>query len=140
MIDILSIHKPFDGLYVPLKITEIYAGGGIWILLFNRLLITLFSDLETLTRLQTFIGSSYVVVMANLLYVFVQRSIANIQRSGQIPRESKARSRSLMDDVLDRSIVDIFVLNKDFRVLWADQGLGRYFGLQRSEIIGKNKR
>jgi PAS domain-containing protein len=78
--------------------------------------------------------------MANLLYVFVQRSIANIQRSGQIPRESKARSRSLMDDVLDRSIVDIFVLNKDFRVLWADQGLGRYFGLQRSEIIGKNKR
>jgi hypothetical protein len=51
MIDILSIHKPFDGLYVPLKITEIYAGGGIWFLLFNRLLITLFSNLETRSRL-----------------------------------------------------------------------------------------
>lgn len=93
MIDTLSNKKPFDGLYATLKITAIYAGGGIWILLFNRLLITLFSDLETLTRLQTFTGWSYVVVMVCLLYVFVQRSFANIQRTEQTIHVGEERYR-----------------------------------------------
>jgi len=129
------------GLHIPLKIAAAYAFvGGLWILFSDRLLALLVSDPETLTRLQTFKGWFYVLVTAWLLYVLVQRSIANIRRSEQALRESEGRYRSLMDDVLDSSAVGIFILDSDFRVVWVNQALERYFDLRRDEVVGKDKR
>ncbi|MGD9098987.1 MAG: GAF domain-containing protein, partial [Anaerolineae bacterium] len=55
-------------------------------------------------------------------------------------QESEARYRSLTDDVLDISVIGIFILDSDFKVVWVNQALERYFGVRREEIIGKDKR
>ena len=55
-------------------------------------------------------------------------------------RESEEKYRSLTDDVLDSSNVGIFILDSEFKVVWVNQALERYFGLRRDEVIGKGKR
>lgn len=54
--------------------------------------------------------------------------------------ESEEKYRSLIEDVLDSSSVGIFILDSDFRVVWINQALERYFGLKRENVIGKDKR
>ncbi|MFQ6136849.1 MAG: PAS domain-containing protein [Candidatus Hydrothermarchaeales archaeon] len=55
-------------------------------------------------------------------------------------RESEERYRSLINDVLDTSAVGIFILDADFRVVWVNKALQRYFGLLSDKVIGKDKR
>ncbi len=54
-------------------------------------------------------------------------------------RRSEEMYRSLMNDVLDTSTVGIFVLDSSFRVVWLNTAMERFFGLQRSNVIGKDK-
>jgi PAS domain S-box-containing protein len=42
--------------------------------------------------------------------------------------------------VLDSSAVGIFVLDEEFRVAWINKPLELFFGLERDEILGKDKR
>jgi PAS domain S-box-containing protein len=46
----------------------------------------------------------------------------------------------LLDDVIDSSDAGLFILDSDFKVVWVNQALERYFGLKRAEVVGKNKR
>ncbi|MBW2054876.1 MAG: PAS domain S-box protein [Deltaproteobacteria bacterium] len=46
----------------------------------------------------------------------------------------------MTDDVLDSSMVGIFILDSEFRVVWVNRAVERYFGLKRGEVIGKDKR
>lgn len=55
-------------------------------------------------------------------------------------RESEEKYRSLLDDVIDRSEVGLFILDSDFSIVWVNQALESYFGLRREEVIGKDKR
>ncbi|MGC9524145.1 MAG: PAS domain S-box protein [Limnospira sp.] len=55
-------------------------------------------------------------------------------------RQSEARYSSLTNDVLDKSEVGIFILDADFRVVWINRAIERFFGIQRTEAIGKDKR
>jgi len=55
-------------------------------------------------------------------------------------RESEERYRSLIDDVLDSSSVGLFILDADFKVVWINRALERYFGVSRQQIIGQDKR
>ncbi len=55
-------------------------------------------------------------------------------------RRSEATFRSLIDDVLDNSTVGIFILDANFQIIWINKALEQFFGLQREEIIGKDKR
>ena len=55
-------------------------------------------------------------------------------------RLSEERYRSLTDDALDTSTVGIFILDRDFKVVWVNQAVEDYFGLKRNEIIGRDKR
>ncbi len=55
-------------------------------------------------------------------------------------KESEERYRSLIEDVLDSSSVGIFILDSQFRVVWINRALERYFGLRREEVIGRDKR
>ncbi len=55
-------------------------------------------------------------------------------------KESEGKYRSLIEDVLDSSAVGMFILDSDFRVVWMNRALERYFGLRREEVIGKDKR
>ncbi|MBL7164420.1 MAG: PAS domain-containing protein [Anaerolineales bacterium] len=53
---------------------------------------------------------------------------------------NKERYRSLAYDIFDTSAVGVILLDADFRIVWVNQALERYFGFCRNEIIGKDKR
>ncbi len=55
-------------------------------------------------------------------------------------QESEEKYRSLLDDVIDSSDAGLFILDSDFKVVWVNQALERYFGLKREKVVGKNKR
>ncbi len=55
-------------------------------------------------------------------------------------RESQERYRSMIEDILDISRMGLFVLDSEFRVVWINRTLESYFGLDRQDVIGKDKR
>ena len=73
-------------------------------------------------------------------YEQIQLEVSERKRAEETLRESEGRYRSLTDDVLDSSAVAIFILDSDFRIVWVNQSLENYFGLRRSELVGKDKR
>jgi len=66
--------------------------------------------------------------------------LAERKRAEEALAESEERYRSLTNDVLDSSAVGLFILDADFKVVWVNRSLERYFGLCREEIVGKDKR
>ena len=47
---------------------------------------------------------------------------------------------SFTNDILDASVVGKFILDSDFKVVWINHSIEKYFGLQREKVIGKDKR
>ena len=70
----------------------------------------------------------------------VSRDITELKQAEEALRESEGKYRSLLDDVVDRSEVGIFILDSDFSIVWVNKALERYFGLKEKEVVGKNKR
>jgi PAS domain S-box-containing protein len=54
-------------------------------------------------------------------------------------RDSEARYRSLLDDVLDVFDVGVFILDSRFDVIWINRAAERYFGISRERAVGRNK-
>jgi len=65
-----------------------------------------------------------------------QRS-ENLPTAAQSPMEGPALA-TLIGDTLDISVVGIMILDADMRVAWVNRTLEDYFGLQRSELIGRD--
>lgn len=55
-------------------------------------------------------------------------------------RRSEAEYRSLINDVFDTSMVAVLILNRDFEVVWCNEATEVYFGVQREELLGQDKR
>ena len=68
------------------------------------------------------------------------REVAERKEVEKSLRQSEERYRSLTEGALDSSAAGLFVLDADFRVVWVNQALERYFGLHKEEIVGKDKR
>jgi PAS domain S-box-containing protein len=73
-------------------------------------------------------------------HLSVLRDITNRKRAEQALRESEAKASSLTNDVIDKSPVGIFILDADFRVVWLNQTLAKFFGLRKEDVIGQDKR
>jgi len=70
----------------------------------------------------------------------LRNEIAGRKRTEEALRESEEKYRSLVNDVLESSAVGIFILDRNFKVLWVNHALERYFGVRREDIIGSDKR
>lgn len=55
-------------------------------------------------------------------------------------QESEAKYHSLINDVLEKSTVGVFILDANFSVVWSNRAIERYFDLSRERIIGQDKR
>jgi len=62
-----------------------------------------------------------------------RRTEADLERS-------REEYRTLTNDVLDTSEVATFVLDTDCRVVWINQATAEYFGLDRTAVMGHDKR
>jgi len=72
--------------------------------------------------------------------MLLKREMDERKKAEEALRESEEKYRSLTNDVLGSSVVGVFILDSDFRVVWVNQALERYFGLRRDEVVGKDKR
>ncbi|MFQ5975369.1 MAG: PAS domain S-box protein [Candidatus Hydrothermarchaeales archaeon] len=70
----------------------------------------------------------------------ITRDITERKRAEEAHIESEGKYRSLIDDVLDKSNMGIFILDSDFKVVWVNRALERFFGVVRDDIIGKDKK
>ncbi len=61
-------------------------------------------------------------------------------RSEAALRRSEEEYRSLIDDVFDTSMVAVIILDKAFGVVWCNEATEVYFGIEREEILGRDKR
>lgn len=54
--------------------------------------------------------------------------------------EARVEQHAIADQVLASSIVGIFVLDADFRVVWINPALERLFEISREDVVGHDKR
>lgn len=56
------------------------------------------------------------------------------------PIKTEDKYLSFTKNILDSSAVGMFILDSDFKVVWINHSIEKYFGLQREKVIGKDKR
>ncbi len=61
-------------------------------------------------------------------------------REAEALRESEERYRSLINDVVESSDVGMFILDADFKVVWINKAIEKFFGIRREDVIGRDKR
>ncbi len=75
-------------------------------------------------------------------YQYVDDLLADLkrERAMRLVRDSEARYRSLNDDILDSSWEGICILDSEFRIVWMNRALERYFGIRREDVFGSESR
>ncbi len=61
-------------------------------------------------------------------------------RAEQALRNSQEEYRSLIDDVFNNSASGVAILDASYKVVWVNEALLTYFGMQREDIVGHDKR
>lgn len=131
--NISNIQKKFDGRRNTIKIVSIYILiAGLWILLSDHILFIFIKDTETLTRLQTFKGLFFSIIMAWMLYILIQRNNNNRDQMEEALRDSDTRYRKL----IKLSPEPIFVHENDIIVYVNKAFLTLIGASHQDEILG----
>ncbi|MCP3943062.1 MAG: DUF3365 domain-containing protein [Desulfobacteraceae bacterium] len=78
-----------------------------------------------------------------VLGLFSFRKLQQIEERRRARKEilqSEEKYRSLTDDVLENLMVGVFILDKDFSIVWINRSMEFYFGIKRDDVIGKNNK
>ena len=70
----------------------------------------------------------------------ISTDITKRKKAEEILLESKEKYLSLTNDILNSSMVGIFVLDSKFSVVCVNQAIERFFGIRKEDIIGKDKK
>ncbi|PSP27495.1 hypothetical protein BRC65_05485 [Halobacteriales archaeon QH_2_65_14] len=72
------------------------------------------------------------------------QGIVGVLRNRSGTRPQPETSPQELDDsiipILDEANIGVFVLDDEFDVVWADESIGQYFGIERDDLIGRDKR
>ncbi|HEX8600404.1 MAG TPA: PAS domain S-box protein [Chloroflexia bacterium] len=73
--------------------------GALWIVLSDRLVAALFSDLETFAWVQTFKGWFFIAATTVLLYALIRRTVLAVQLAKGAQTESESKFRTLVEQI-----------------------------------------
>lgn len=74
------------------------------------------------------------------LIQIIARDITQYKQAEEALRQSQEKYRSISNDVLDSSTTGMLILDADFKIVWVNKAMERYFGLSREILIGRDKR
>ena len=120
-----------SSIQVDLRVALLYAlFGGLWILLSDRLLAAIITDISLLTSLQTYKGWFFVVTSALLIYTLLRRELTLRKITEGKFEESKERYRLLFE-----TSIDAFLLTTpDGSIHAANPAACQMFGWTETEI------
>ncbi|MFB6098068.1 MAG: PAS domain S-box protein [Salinibacter sp.] len=72
-------------------------------------------------------------------FLVTSRDISDRKEAEAALAEAEARYESLTEDVFEKLPGGVLVLDADFEVVWTNEAVERFFGLDREEMIGSNK-
>jgi PAS domain S-box-containing protein len=78
--------------------------------------------------------------LAALAVSEIQARVAARRQTREAVAASEARYRALADDALDTSEVGTIILDAEFRVIWVNRAIERFFDVERVRILGRDKR
>lgn len=70
----------------------------------------------------------------------ILRDVTSFKHAEEALRQSQEKYRSISNDVLDSSTTGMLILDADFKIVWVNKAMERYFGLSREVLIGRDKR
>jgi PAS domain S-box-containing protein len=70
----------------------------------------------------------------------IARDITESKQAAKNLLESEEKHRSIINDVLENSSVGMFVLDRNYKVIWMNKALEEFFGISREIFIGNDKR
>ncbi len=116
--------KPPDGIS-PLKIALIYAlAGCLWILFSDRALVSLFSDPQTLPRMQTYKGWFFIISTAAVLYWYIRRQVSlhqQVDKTLESALHELEHEKSRFEAIIAAMGEGISIQDREFRVLYQNQ-------------------
>ncbi|MGQ8337893.1 PAS domain-containing sensor histidine kinase [Sunxiuqinia sp. A32] len=68
------------------------------------------------------------------------RNITEIRKVEKSLIKSEEKHRSITNDILDSSKTGIVILDKNFKVVWINKAIEKFYGLKKKQIIGHDKR
>ncbi|MFT3752529.1 MAG: response regulator [Paludibacter sp.] len=118
---------------VPARIALIYAVIGIiYIIVSDRLVSLLFSDVRTVTLVGTLKGWAFIAVTALLLWFLIKRHSARLLASeaGRLEREA------LLSSLIDNVGGYIYVKDTNYRYQFGNAAVCRMAGLTAEQLVG----
>ena len=129
----------FPRIQTDLRVALWYAlFGGLWILLSDRLLAAIVTDIATLTKLQTYKGWAYVTISALLIFGLLRREITlrrlTVYEAEERMHEHEERLRQVWEVTSDAMCLS----DENGIVLAANPSYFRIYGYTDEQVIGKN--
>ncbi|HTG69491.1 MAG TPA: ATP-binding protein [Candidatus Udaeobacter sp.] len=105
----------------------------LWIVFTDYMLFVIFKNEETITRIQTIKGLFFIVVMAWLLYLFMQRNNFKRNQIEEMLRDSESRYRRII-----KLSPEPITIHSDGILIYANDAALKVVGASRIEdVIGK---
>jgi PAS domain S-box-containing protein len=104
--------------------------GGLWILLSDRLLAWLVSDISTLVRFQTYKGWFFIVVSGLFLYFLLHTALNHERRTREELDETNEQFRMLFENSFDA----VLLISPDGKIFSANPAACRMFGWSEAEL------
>lgn len=129
----------FPRLQPDLRVALWYAlFGGLWILLSDRLLAAVVTDITTLTKLQTYKGWTYVALSALLIFGLLRREITlrrlTVYEAEEKVHEQEERLRQVWEVTSDAMCLS----DANGIVLAANPSYFQVYGFTAEQVIGKS--
>ena len=133
LMDVMLRNSRMDGIETAVQLKSRYNVPVVY--------LTAYADDDTLARAKVTEPFGYIIkpFEERELRTTIEMALYKHRMEAKM-RESESLHRSLINDVLDNSKAGIFIIDADYKIVWANKAVEEYFGFDRNEVIGLDKR